>query len=260
MIWFDNWGGKLLSNVQSTGHAGIFLLDTLKSVFRLGRRIDLLIYQVYFLGVLSVSVISVAGLFVGMMLGFQGYYSLTTFGAESSLGLAITLFLGRELSPVLTALLFAGRSGSSMVSEIGLMRVTQQLSAMEMMAVNPVDRVIAPRFLAAMISVPILTALFTVFGMLGGYIVGVSILNVNSGMFWASIETGIDFSDDILSGMIKSLVFGFFISWISVFLGYHVTLETSGVSKAATKAVVFSSVAILGVDYVMTAIMFNEAR
>ena len=244
--------------MQSLGRAGIFLLDTLKSLLRLGGRIDLLISQVYFLGVLSVSVIAVAGLFVGMMLGFQGYYSLTTFGAESSLGLAITLFLTRELSPVLTALLFAGRAGSSMVSEIGLMRVTQQLSAMEMMAVNPVDRVIAPRFVAALIAVPILTALFTVFGMLGGYIVGVSILDVNSGMFWASIETGIDFSDDILSGMIKSVVFGFVISWISVFLGYHVTSETSAVSKATTKTVVLSSLVILGLDYVMTAIMFNE--
>mgnify|MGYP001473637920 CR=1 FL=1 len=247
-----------MSNVQSLGRAGIFLLDTLKSLLRLGGRTDLLISQVYFLGVMSVSVIAVAGLFVGMMLGFQGYYSLTTFGAESSLGLAITLFLTRELSPVLTALLFAGRAGSSMVSEIGLMRVTQQLSAMEMMAVNPVDRVIAPRFVAALIAVPILTALFTVFGMLGGYIVGVSILDVNSGMFWASIEAGIDFSDDILSGMIKSVVFGFVISWISVFLGYHVTSETSGVSKATTKAVVLASVVILGLDYVMTAIMFNE--
>ena len=247
-----------MSNVQSLGRAGIFLLDTLKSLLRLGGRTDLLISQVYILVVMSVSVIAVAGLFVGMMLGFQGYYSLTTFGAESSLGLAITLFLTRELSPVLTALLFAGRSGSSMVSEIGLMRVTQQLSAMEMMAVNPVDRVIAPRFVAALIAVPILTALFTVFGMLGGYIVGVSILDVNSGMFWASIEAGIDFSDDILSGMIKSVVFGFVISWISVFLGYHVTSETSGVSKATTKAVVLASVVILGLDYVMTAIMFNE--
>tara|TARA_B100001123_G_C15268873_1_gene1009491 strand:- start:850 stop:1629 length:780 start_codon:yes stop_codon:yes gene_type:complete len=258
MTWFDNWSGRLMSNVQSLGRAGIFLLDTLKSLLRLGGRTDLLISQVYFLGVMSVSVIAVAGLFVGMMLGFQGYYSLTTFGAESSLGLAITLFLTRELSPVLTALLFAGRAGSSMVSEIGLMRVTQQLSAMEMMAVNPVDRVIAPRFVAALIAVPILTALFTVFGMLGGYIVGVSILDVNSGMFWASIEAGIDFSDDILSGMIKSVVFGFVISWISVFLGYHVTSETSGVSKATTKAVVLASVVILGLDYVMTAIMFNE--
>ena len=247
-----------MSNVQSLGRAGIFLLDTLKSLLRLGGRTDLLISQVYFLGVMSVSVIAVAGLFVGMMLGFQGYYSLTTFGAESSLGIAITLFLPRELSPVLTALLFAGRAGSSMVSEIGLMRVTQQLSAMEMMAVNPVDRVIAPRFVAALIAVPILTALFTVFGMLGGYIVGVSILDVNSGMFWASIEAGIDFSDDILSGMIKSVVFGFVISWISVFLGYHVTSETSGVSKATTKAVVLARVVILGLDYVMTAIMFNE--
>ena len=192
-----------MSNVQSLGRAGIFLLDTHKSLLRLGGRTDLLISQVYFLGVMSVSVIAVAGLLVGMLLGFQGYYSLTTFGAESSLGLAITLFLTRELSPVLTALLFAGRAGSSMVSEIGLMRVTQQLSAMEMMAVNPVDRVIAPRFVAALIAVPILTALFTVFGMLGGYIVGVSILDVNCGMFWASIEAGIDFSDDILSGMIK---------------------------------------------------------
>ena len=254
----DRLGDAFLVMLQNLGCAGLFLLGILKSTFLFYRRPYLLIDQVYSLGVMSVLIIVSAGLFVGMMLGFQGYYNLVEFGAESSLGLAVALFLTRELSPVLTALLFAGRAGSSLTAEIGLMKVTQQFAAMEMMAVNPVDRVIMPRFIAALIAMPFLTALFTVFGLWGGYLVGVSILDIDGGMFWASIETGINVNDDILSGIIKSLVFGFVIAWISVFQGYHADLTTSGLSRATTRTVVFSSLAILALDYVMTAIMFDE--
>jgi len=251
-------GAVFLELLQDLGRAGIFLLRIFKSVFMLYRRPHLFLDQLYSVGVMSVAIIVAAGLFVGMMLGFQGYYSLVAFGAESSLGLAVVLFLTRELSPVLTALLFAGRAGSSLTAEIGLMKVTQQLAAIEMMAVNPVDRVIAPRFAAGVIAMPFLTVLFTVFGLAGGYLVGVLVLDVNAGIFWGSIETGIDVYDDVLSGIFKSIVFGVIVTWISVFQGYHVVPSTAGVSRATTRTVVFSSLAILGFDYGITAIMFDK--
>jgi phospholipid/cholesterol/gamma-HCH transport system permease protein len=258
MNWVRQLGGVSILIFRHTGCAGMFLPKILKGTLILYRRPNLLLQQLYSVGVMSVLIVVSAGLFVGMMLGFQGYYSLIQFGAESSLGLAVSLFLTRELSPVLTALLFAGRGGSSLTAEIGLMKVTQQLQAMQMMAVNPIDRVIAPRFLAGFIAMPILAAMFSVAGLSGGYLVGVGILEINGGSYWASIEAGIDVYDDILSGMIKSLVFGLVVSWIAVFEGYHATLSAGGVSRATTRTVVTSSLAVLGLDYVMTAIMFNE--
>ena len=251
-------GRAFLTIIQQLGSAAIFLFEIFRTMPTLCRRPYLLIDQLYSVGVMSVVIIAAAGLFVGMMLGFQGYYNLVVFGAESSLGLAVALFLTRELSPVLTALLFAGRAGSSLTAEIGLMKVTQQLAAMEMMAVNPVGRIIAPRFLAGIIAMPFLAILFTVFGLGGGYLVSVLILDVDGGIFWASIESGIDVYDDILSGVAKSLAFGFVIAWISVFEGYCAVSNTASVAKATTRTVVVSSLFVLGLDYLMTAIMFGE--
>jgi phospholipid/cholesterol/gamma-HCH transport system permease protein len=248
----------VIMGVQRLGLAGVFLPGVVAATSTLWRRPGLLIQQLYSVGVMTVLIVVVAGLFVGMMLGFQGYYTLVDFGAESSLGLAVAFFLTRELGPVLTALLFAGRAGSALTAEIGLMKATQQLEAMEMMAVDPLGRVIAPRFLAGCIAMPLLAALFSVVGLLGGYLVGVGVLDIDGGSYWASMQTGVDVYDDILGGIIKSLVFGFVVTWIAVFEGYHAESSTAGVSRATTRTVVTSALAVLGLDYAMTAIMFDE--
>jgi phospholipid/cholesterol/gamma-HCH transport system permease protein len=207
---------------------------------------------------MTLPIIVVAGLFVGMMLGLQGYNTLVDFGAESSLGLAVGLFLTRELGPVLTALLFAGRAGSALTAEIGLMRATQQLDAMEMMAVDPLPRVVVPRFLAGVVAMPLLAALFSVIGLVGGFLVGVALLGVDGGTFWSSMHAGVDVVQDVLVGVFKSLVFGLVVTWVAVFEGYSAEPTTEGVSRATTRAVVTASLAVLGLDYVMTAIMFSE--
>jgi phospholipid/cholesterol/gamma-HCH transport system permease protein len=258
MNWLRRLGGVVIIVVQHFGRAGVFLPGMVVATSVLWRRPGLLIQQLYSVGVMTVLIVVVAGLFVGMMLGFQGYYTLVDFGAESSLGLAVALFLTRELGPVLTALLFVGRAGSALTAEIGLMKVTQQLEAIEMMAVDPLERVIAPRFLAGCIAMPLLAALFSVVGLGGGYLVGVGVLDIGNGAYWASMQTGIDVYDDILGGIIKSMVFGFVVTWIAVFEGYHAESNTAGVSRATTRTVVMAALAVLGFDYAMTAIMFDE--
>jgi len=242
--------------VQHLGRRGKFLPHLLPGVVVLYKRPKLLIQQLYSIGVMTVLIVAVAGLFVGMMLGFQGYYTLVDFGAESSLGLAVALFLTRELGPVLTALLFAGRAGSAITAEIGLMRMTQQLDAMEMMAVDPMIHVVAPRFFAAFLAMPLLAALFSVVGLGGGYIVSAGLLNVDPGSYWAAMESGVDVYEDVWGGILKSIVFGFVVSWISVFEGYYALPSTNGISKATTRAVVTASLTVLGFDYLLTAIMF----
>ena len=258
MNWVRRLGGAVITIVQHLGRAGVFLPGVVAATLMMWRRPGLLIQQLYSVGVMTILIVVVAGLFVGMMLGFQGYYTLVDFGAESSLGLAVALFLTRELGPVLTALLFAGRAGSALTAEIGLMKATQQLEAMEMMAVDPLGRVIAPRFLAGCIAMPLLAALFSVVGLAGGYLVGVGVLDIDGGSYWASMQTGVDVYDDILGGIIKSLVFGFVVAWIAVFEGYHAESSTAGVSRATTRTVVTAALAVLGLDYAMTAIMFDE--
>jgi phospholipid/cholesterol/gamma-HCH transport system permease protein len=193
-----------------------------------------------------------------MVMGLQGYNTLVDFGAEDSLGVMVALSLVRELGPVVAALLFAGRAGSALTAEIGLMKATEQLSGMEMMAVDPVQRVLAPRFLASFISLPLLAAIFSAIGIYGGYLVGVELLGVDDGAFWAQMQDKVDLRDDIYNGVIKSIVFGFVAGWIALFEGYDAVPTAEGVSRATTRTVVHTSLAILGLDFVLTALMFGD--
>lgn len=239
------------------GRGSIFLSKTLAGIPQLFLRFGLVVRQVYSVGVQTLAITLVAGIFVGMVLALQLHYTLSTFGAEDTLGLIVDLSLVRELGPVVAALLFAGRAGSALTAEIGLMKATEQLSGLEMMAVDPIQRIIAPRFLAGFISMPLLAAIFSAVGILGGYVVGVDLLGVDSGAFWSQIQAKVDFYEDVMNGIIKSFVFGFIVSWIAVFEGYDCIPTSEGVARATTRTVVHSSLAVLGMDFVLTAIMFN---
>ncbi len=239
------------------GRGSMFLAKTLVSIPQLFPRFGLVVKQLYSVGVQTLLITLVAGLFVGMVLALQLHYTLSTFGAEDTLGMLVDLSLVRELGPVVAALLFAGRAGSALTAEIGLMKATEQLSGLEMMAVDPIERIIAPRFLAGFLSMPLLAAIFSAVGILGGYLVGVDLLGVDSGAFWSQIQDKVDFYEDVLNGVIKSLVFGFIISWIAMFEGYDCLPTSEGVAQATTRTVVHSSLAILGMDFILTAIMFN---
>jgi len=243
--------------ILGVGKSTLFLLRVLAGLPSVLARPFLVVYQIYMVGVLSLIIISISGLFVGMVLALQGYTSLARFGAEETLGVIVALSLMRELGPVVTGLLFAGRAGSSLAAEIGLMRATEQLSAMEMMAVDPIKRVIGPRFIAGVISMPLLSAIFTTLGVLGGYLIGVELLGVDSGAYWSQIQHAATFKDDVLNGIIKSVVFGAVVSWIAVFQGYHAVPTSEGVSRATTQTVVISSLAILGLDFILTGLMFT---
>jgi len=221
------------------------------------RRLHLTIREIYFSGVLSLLIIMVSGLFVGMVLGLQGYDTLERYGSSEALGVLVALSLVRELGPVVAALLFASRAGSAITAEIGLMKATEQLSAMEMMAVNPIARVVAPRFWAGVVSMPLLAALFSAMGIFGGYLVGVKLIGVDSGSFWSQMQDSVDFREDIVNGVIKSFVFGIVISWIAVFEGFDAEPTAEGVSAATTRTVVTSSLMILAADFILTALMFR---
>ena len=251
-------GRTTLRVFENLGHGSLFLLRTLAGLWEPITRPSLLIQQLFAVGVLSFPLILVSGLFVGMVLGLQGYYILSDFGAEQTLGVMVAASLVRELGPVVSALLFAGRAGSSLTAEIGLMKATEQLSGMEMMAVDPIGRIIAPRFLAGFLSMPFLTAIFSMIGVLGGYFVGVGLLGIDEGPFWSQMQSTLDFWDDIVNGVIKSLVFGFVVTWIAVFQGYDAVPTAEGVSRATTRSVVYSAFAILGLDFVLTALMFVD--
>ena len=249
-------GGAALDGVERLGRATLFLYEVVGGSWMLVRRFYLLIEQVYAVGVLTLVIILVSGGFVGLVLGLQGYNTLVKFGAADSLGLLVALSLVRELGPVVTALLFAGRAGSALTAEIGLMQATDQLADMEMMAVNPVTRVIAPRFFAGIVSMPLLAALFSVVGVLSGHMIGVGLLGVDVGAFWSQMQNGVDFYDDIVNGVVKSVVFGMVVTWIAVFEGYDAVPTSEGVSRATNRTVVYSSLAVLGLDFIMTALMF----
>jgi phospholipid/cholesterol/gamma-HCH transport system permease protein len=251
-------GQKGLDFFQRLGRGNILLLHIVEGLPSLLPRLPLLIRQTYMVGVLSLLIIVVSGLFVGMVLGLQGYNTLVDFGAAESLGTMVALSLVRELGPVVTALLFAGRAGSALTAEIGLMKATEQLSVMEMMAVDPIRRVIVPRLLAGVISVPLLAAIFSAVGILGSYFIGVSLLGVDAGAFWSQMTAKVDFHADILNGFVKSLVFGVVATWIAVFEGYDSVPTTAGVSRATTRTVVHTAFAVLGLDFVLTALMFGE--
>ncbi|HSW11821.1 MAG TPA: lipid asymmetry maintenance ABC transporter permease subunit MlaE [Solimonas sp.] len=240
------------------GRAQFFLLSILGGVPAALARPRLVVQQLYMVGALSLIIIVISGSFIGMVLALQGYRTLVRFGAEDSLGVLVTLSIIRELGPVVTALLFAGRAGSALAAEIGLMKATDQLSAMEMMATDPVKRVIAPRFIAGVIAVPLLTAIFCVMaiGIAGGHAIGVDLLGVDAGSYWSQIRASVEI-EDIHQMLIKSLVFGFTVSWIAVYQGYHAAPTSEGVSRATTGTVVVSSLAILALDFVLTAFMFR---
>jgi phospholipid/cholesterol/gamma-HCH transport system permease protein len=243
---------------ERLGRGNLFLLRTLAGIPAVLVRPRLVIAQIYSVGVLSLVIILVSGLFVGMVLGLQGYNTLVDFGAAESLGVVVALSLVRELGPVVTALLFAGRAGSALSAEIGLMKATEQLSGMEMMAVDPIKRVIAPRFLAGLLSMPLLAAIFSAVGVLGGYFVGVGLLGVDDGAYWSQMQAKVDLQEDIYNGVIKSIVFGFVATWIALFEGYDAVPTSEGVSRATTRTVVHTALAVLGLDFVLTALMFGE--
>ncbi|HJX57204.1 MAG TPA: lipid asymmetry maintenance ABC transporter permease subunit MlaE, partial [Thiobacillus sp.] len=238
---FQSLGAAVLSTIERLGSAALFFFDILGNSWVLVKRFYLVIQQVYAVGVFTLPIVLVSGLFVGMVLGLQGYNTLVKFGAAQSLGLLVALSLLRELGPVVAGLLFASRAGSAITAEIGLMKATEQLSAMEMMAVNPVMRVIAPRFLAGVISMPLLAAMFSAIGILGGHLVGVGLLGVDSGAFWSQMQDGVDFREDVMNGVIKSVVFGVAVTLIAVFEGYDAVPTAEGVSGATTRTVVTSS-------------------
>ena len=247
-----------LDHVQSVGRSGIFLLLAIFSRSGFGRRFSLLVQQLYSVGFMSLIIITVSGLFIGMVLALQGYNILTRYGSEDAVGQMVALSLLRELGPVVTALLFAGRAGSALTAEIGLMKTTEQLSSLEMIGVDPLKRIIAPRFWAGVISMPLLASIFNLVGILGAAMVGVDWLGIYEGSFWSTMQQSVSFTADIGNGLVKSLVFGLVVTWIAVFQGYDAIPTSEGVSRATTRTVVYSSLAILGLDFILTAVMFGE--
>jgi phospholipid/cholesterol/gamma-HCH transport system permease protein len=250
-------GGGTVATIGWLGYAARFSLAVVLETPAAFARLTLTLREIYFAGVLSLVIILVSGLFVGMVLALQGYDVLQRYGAAESLGVLVALSLVRELGPVVAGLLFASRAGSAITAEIGLMKATEQLSAMEMMAVDPLARVVAPRFWGGVISMPLLAALFSTLGVFGAYLVGVKLIGIDPGAFWGNMQAGVDFRFDIVNGVIKSIVFGIAVSMIAVFEGYDAKPTAEGVSTATTRTVVESSLAILALDFVLTVFMFR---
>ena len=246
----------VLGFLEMLGASGLFLLRLLRYTPAALLRPRLILQQIFSIGAMSLVLIMVSGLFVGMVLGLQGYNTLSKYASTAALGTLVALSLLRELGPVVTALLYAGRAGTALTSEIGLMRATEQLAGMEMMAVDPVRRIVVPRFLAGVVSMPLLVGIFNAVGMLGGYFVGVLIMHVDRGSFWSQIHTHVDLNEDFRSGFIKSIVFGIASTLIAVFEGYYAQPTAEGVSRATTRTVVNSALAVLVLDYLLTAFMF----
>ena len=221
------------------------------------RRFGLVRDQIFFLGNYSLAIISVSGLFVGFVLGLQGYYTLQRYGSSEALGLLVALSLVRELGPVITALLFAGRAGTALTAEIGLMKAGEQLSAMEMMAVDPVRRILAPRFLGGIIAMPLLAAVFSAVGVMGGWLVGVVMIGIDAGSFWSQMQSGVDVWRDVGNGIVKSFVFGVTVTFVALYQGFEAQPTPEGVSRATTRTVVVASLAVLGLDFLLTALMFS---
>ena len=250
-------GRSVTAGVVRAGYATRMFVQLVSMFFAMLRRPRLVIKQIHFLGNYLLVIIAVSGLFVGFVLGLQGYYTLNRYGSEQALGLLVALSLVRELGPVVAALLFAGRAGTSLTAEIGLMKAGEQLTAMEMMAIDPLRYVVAPRFWAGIISMPILAAIFSAVGIIGGYIVGVLLIGVDAGAFWSQMQGGVDVWKDVGNGVVKSIVFGFAVTFIALYQGYEAQATPEGVSRATTRTVVFGSLAVLGLDFLLTALMFN---
>ena len=253
-------GRRALDVMRGLGHSAFFFVELLKNVPAALKRFFLVIAQVHAIGNYSLVIIAASGLAVGFVLALQGYYTLSRYGAAESLGLLVALSLVRELGPVVTGLLFAGRAGTSLTAEIGLMKAGEQLAAMEMMAVDPKSRVLAPRFVAGMISMPLLAAIFSAVGILGGYVVGVLMIGIDPGAFWSQMQSGVDVWDDVGNGIIKSIVFGIACTFVALYQGYEAEATPEGVAQATTRTVVISSLAVLGLDFVLTALMFSTPR
>ncbi len=248
---------KFLKIIENFGQFLILLCSLLTKLFSLNQRLHFVNYQIRFLGSFSLGIIIISGLFVGLVLGLQGYYTLRRYGSEEALGLLVALSLVRELGPVVSALLFSGRAGTSLTAEIGLMKAGEQLSALEAMGVSPLERILYPRFIAGVIVVPLLSCLFSAVGIMGGWMVGVLLIGVDSGAFWSQMSDGVNFWGDVVNGFVKSLVFGVLITQIALFMGYTAKPTPEGVSAATTKTVVVSSFSVLGTDFILTALMFN---
>ncbi|HEX4870283.1 MAG TPA: lipid asymmetry maintenance ABC transporter permease subunit MlaE [Moraxellaceae bacterium] len=250
-------GENTLEILRTIGAGGVFLAQSLLQWPRPRTGFPLLIQQLFAVGVLSLPIIVVSGLFIGMVLGLQGYNTLVDFGSEQALGTLVGKSLLRELGPVVTALLFAGRAGSALTAEIGLMKATEQLSSMEMIGVDPLRRIIAPRFWAGFISMPLLALIFSAVGVLGGRLVGVDWLGVDEGSFWSNMQNSLEFQEDVVNGIIKSVVFGMAVTWIAVFQGWDCEPTSEGISRSTTRTVVYGSLAVLGLDFILTAVMFG---
>ena len=250
-------GHWVLAGIARAGYATRMFVRLVLEFFALVRRPNLVIKQILFVGNHSLVIIGVSGLFVGFVLGLQGYYTLNRYGSEQALGLLVALSLVRELGPVVTALLFAGRAGTSLTAEIGLMKAGEQLTALEMMAIDPLANVVAPRMWAGIIAMPILAAIFSAVGIFGGYVVGVLMIGVDSGAFWSQMQGGVQVWADVGNGVVKSVVFGFAVTFIALFQGYEAKATPEGVSRATTRTVVYASLAVLGLDFLLTALMFN---
>lgn len=251
-------GALFLQFVSALGVFALLLAKILARTTAILKRPRLIAAQVHFLGNHSLAIILVAGLFVGLVLGLQGYYTLRRYGSEQALGVLVALSLVRELGPVIAALLFAGRAGTSLTAEIGLMKAGEQLSALETMAVDPIARVLGPRFFGGLIAVPLLAALFSAVGVLGGWLVGVALIGVDAGAFWSQMSDGVDFWNDIVNGVIKSAVFGLAVTHVALVQGYESKPTPDGVARATTLTVVAGSLAVLGLDFVLTALMFGD--
>ncbi|WOE41251.1 lipid asymmetry maintenance ABC transporter permease subunit MlaE [Acinetobacter chinensis] len=250
-------GRRVIDRVRGIGVATLMLLQILFSMpTRIG--IKLFVYQMYRVGVMSLLIIVVSGLFIGAVLGLQMYSILVTFGSEAMLGTAVALTLLRELAPVVAALLFAGRAGSALTAEIGLMKATEQLSSMEMIGVDPLKRVISPRLWAGIFSLPMLSVIFAAVGIMGGKMVGVDFLGADEGSYWSGMENTVQFYKDVLNGtVIKSFVFALICTWIAVYQGYACEPTSEGIATSTTRTVVYSSLCVLGFDFVLTAVMFG---
>jgi len=259
MSWYkpSDVGFAVRSQLTDLGHGARLFLRLLITLGSSLKRFGLIRDQIHFLGNYSLAIIAVSGLFVGFVFGLQGYYTLQRYGSSSALGLLVTLTLVRELGPVVTALLFAGRAGTSLTAEIGLMKAGEQISVMEMMAVDPVLRVLAPRFWAGVITMPLLAAVFSAMGIIGGWAVGVVMIGVDGGSFWSQIQEGVDVWQDLGNGVIKSIVFGFTVTFVALLQGFDAQPTPEGVASATTRTVVVSSLAVLGLDFILTAMMFT---
>lgn len=255
--WLSSVGYATRTLLAAWGYGARLFLRLCGDLLPTVRRFGLLRDQIHFLGNYSLAIITVSGLFVGFVLGLQGYYTLQRYGSSEALGLMVALSLVRELGPVVTALLFAGRAGTSLTAEIGLMKAGEQLDAMELMAVDPVRRILAPRFWGGVIAMPLLAAVFSAVGILGGYVVGVLMIGIDSGAFWSQMQGGVDVFADVGNGVIKSVVFGLTVTFVALLQGYTAMPTPDGVSRATTRTVVVASLAVLALDFVLTALMFS---